>query len=89
MIEEKRAYTCAGAARQLVSLMVTISKLGEASSPVSRTQMLRPPSPIIIPCHRAIGSDGRLVGYAGGLDRKRWLLAHEAGQVQPIASVSA
>lgn len=32
---------------------------------------------LIIPCHRAIGSDGRLVGYAGGLDRKRWLLRHE------------
>ena len=32
---------------------------------------------LIIPCHRAIGSDGRLVGYAGGLERKRWLLTHE------------
>jgi methylated-DNA-[protein]-cysteine S-methyltransferase len=32
---------------------------------------------LVIPCHRAIGSDGRLVGYAGGLDRKRWLLTHE------------
>ena len=33
---------------------------------------------IVIPCHRVIGADGRLTGYAGGLDRKRWLLAHEA-----------
>jgi len=32
---------------------------------------------IIIPCHRVIGSDGRLTGYAGGLNRKEWLLAHE------------
>ena len=32
---------------------------------------------LVIPCHRAIGSDGRLVGYAGGLERKRWLLDHE------------
>jgi len=32
----------------------------------------------VVPCHRAIGSDHRLVGYAGGLDRKRWLLQHEA-----------
>jgi methylated-DNA-[protein]-cysteine S-methyltransferase len=35
------------------------------------------PIPIVIPCHRVIGADGRLVGYGGGLDRKRWLLAHE------------
>ncbi|WP_348946522.1 methylated-DNA--[protein]-cysteine S-methyltransferase [Chitinibacter sp. FCG-7] len=32
---------------------------------------------IIIPCHRIIGKDGSLTGYAGGLERKRWLIAHE------------
>jgi AraC family transcriptional regulator, regulatory protein of adaptative response / methylated-DNA-[protein]-cysteine methyltransferase len=32
---------------------------------------------IIIPCHRVIGSDGHLVGYGGGLERKKWLLDHE------------
>lgn len=32
---------------------------------------------IVIPCHRVIGSDGSLIGYAGGLWRKKWLLAHE------------
>jgi AraC family transcriptional regulator of adaptative response/methylated-DNA-[protein]-cysteine methyltransferase len=32
---------------------------------------------IIIPCHRVIGSDGNLVGYGGGLKRKKWLLNHE------------
>lgn len=32
---------------------------------------------IIIPCHRVIGSNGRLTGYGGGLKRKRWLLDHE------------
>ena len=35
------------------------------------------PIAIIVPCHRVIGSDGSLTGYAGGLDRKRWLLEHE------------
>ena len=35
------------------------------------------PIPIIIPCHRVIGSDGSLTGYAGGLDRKIFLLRHE------------
>jgi len=32
---------------------------------------------IVIPCHRVIGSDGSLTGYAGGIWRKKWLLAHE------------
>lgn len=35
------------------------------------------PLPIIIPCHRVIGSNGNLVGYSGGIDKKRWLLEHE------------
>ncbi len=33
---------------------------------------------ILIPCHRVIGSDGSLTGYAGGLHRKQWLLDHES-----------
>ena len=36
------------------------------------------PIGIVVPCHRVIGASGRLTGYAGGLDRKAWLLAHEA-----------
>lgn len=36
------------------------------------------PISIIIPCHRVIGSDGSLTGYGGGIERKRWLLQHEA-----------
>jgi AraC family transcriptional regulator, regulatory protein of adaptative response / methylated-DNA-[protein]-cysteine methyltransferase len=32
---------------------------------------------ILVPCHRVIGGDGRLTGYGGGLDRKRWLIDHE------------
>lgn len=35
------------------------------------------PIAIIIPCHRVIGSDGSLTGYAGGIHRKKWLLDHE------------
>lgn len=35
------------------------------------------PISIIIPCHRVIGADGRLTGYAGGLSKKEWLLRHE------------
>ena len=37
---------------------------------------------IIIPCHRVIGSDGSLTGYAGGLWRKKWLLEHENPSLQ-------
>ncbi|MDU8884592.1 methylated-DNA--[protein]-cysteine S-methyltransferase [Yeosuana sp. MJ-SS3] len=33
---------------------------------------------IVVPCHRVIGSDGNLTGYAGGLHRKQWLLEHES-----------
>ena len=36
------------------------------------------PIGIVVPCHRVIGADGSLTGYGGGLERKRWLLAHEA-----------
>lgn len=35
------------------------------------------PIPIIIPCHRVIGANGKLTGYGGGINRKRWLLQHE------------
>lgn len=37
----------------------------------------RNPVALIVPCHRVIGAGGRLTGYAAGLDRKAWLLAHE------------
>jgi methylated-DNA-[protein]-cysteine S-methyltransferase len=40
------------------------------------------PIAIIVPCHRVIGSDGSLVGYGGGLWRKRWLLEHEGRAAQ-------
>jgi methylated-DNA-[protein]-cysteine S-methyltransferase len=36
------------------------------------------PFSIIVPCHRMVGADGALTGYAGGIGRKRWLLDHEA-----------
>jgi AraC family transcriptional regulator of adaptative response/methylated-DNA-[protein]-cysteine methyltransferase len=43
---------------------------------------------IIIPCHRVIGSDGKLTGYGGGLWRKQWLLDHERGQA-PLFGLSS
>lgn len=38
----------------------------------------RNPISIVVPCHRVVGRDGRLTGYAGGVETKAWLLAHEA-----------
>jgi methylated-DNA-[protein]-cysteine S-methyltransferase len=35
------------------------------------------PIAIVVPCHRVIGADGSLTGFGGGMERKRWLLAHE------------
>ena len=37
----------------------------------------RNPISILIPCHRVVGTDGRLAGYAGGIEKKQWLLQHE------------
>jgi methylated-DNA-[protein]-cysteine S-methyltransferase len=42
----------------------------------------RNPIPIVLPCHRVVGASGGLVGYAGGLDRKRALLDLEAGELR-------
>ncbi|GAA0610554.1 methylated-DNA--[protein]-cysteine S-methyltransferase [Brevundimonas kwangchunensis] len=39
------------------------------------------PIAVIVPCHRVIGANGTLTGYAGGLERKRWLLAHEGALI--------
>ena len=40
------------------------------------------PISIIVPCHRVIGSNGSLTGYAGGLDRKKYLLALERNKIE-------
>ncbi len=44
------------------------------------------PIAVIVPCHRVIGANGALTGYAGGLERKQWLLAHEARFAGPRAA---
>jgi methylated-DNA-[protein]-cysteine S-methyltransferase len=44
------------------------------------------PVAILVPCHRVVQVGGRLGGYAGGLDLKRWLLAHEAAHAPALRS---
>lgn len=47
----------------------------------------RNPIAIIVPCHRIIGTSGSLTGYAGGLQRKQWLLAHEQEMVGGVQTL--
>ena len=47
------------------------------------------PIRVVVPCHRVIGSDGRLTGYGGGIERKRWLLNHEGAAFRDHAPRSA
>lgn len=53
----------------------------------------RNPISIIVPCHRVIGQNGSLTGYGGGIERKRWLLEHEARHAgfagTPLGNASA
>ncbi len=64
---------------------VTYGQLAEtvgrpkASRAVGRANGLNPVS-IVLPCHRVVGSNGKLTGYAGGLGNKEWLLQHEKGE---------
>lgn len=46
------------------------------------------PIPLVLPCHRVIGKNGKLVGYGGGMDRKVWLLRHE-GALREIAAIAS
>jgi len=45
------------------------------------------PIAIVVPCHRVIGASGALVGFGGGLPRKRWLLAHESRRQATFAGM--
>lgn len=63
----------------------TTTSYGELAATIGRPDAVRAvglangsnPVPIVVPCHRVVGADGGLTGYGGGLERKRWLLAHE------------
>jgi methylated-DNA-[protein]-cysteine S-methyltransferase len=64
----------------------TTTTYGQLASAIGRTGSARAvgaangsnPIPIVVPCHRVVGANGTLTGFAGGLPRKRWLLDHES-----------
>ena len=60
-------------------------KLGNRSAQAVGGAVGRNPFSIIVPCHRVLGSQGQLTGYAGGLDKKRWLLEHEGVELNEKA----
>jgi methylated-DNA-[protein]-cysteine S-methyltransferase len=46
----------------------------------------RNPIPVVVPCHRVVGAGGGLTGFGGGLDRKKWLLEHEAAVLADLGA---
>ena len=64
-----------GTTRTYGELAQTLGRAGSARAVGSANA--RNPISIVVPCHRVIGADGALTGYAGGEARKRWLLDHE------------
>ncbi len=63
-------------------------KIGSVARAVGNTNSLNPVG-IVVPCHRVIGADGTLTGYAGGLHRKEWLLRHERVDLEALLPKSA
>lgn len=66
----------------------TTMTYGEQAASIGRPRAVRAigaangrnPIAIVLPCHRVIGADGSLTGYAGGMERKKWLLQHESSR---------
>ena len=54
-----------------------VTTYGEIARKIAIFKSIPPPISIIIPCHRVVGTNGSLTGYAGGIDLKIWLLEHE------------
>lgn len=70
----------------------TVMTYGEMAMKLGRPNAFRAvgaanalnPIAIVVPCHRLVGANGSLTGYAGGLERKRWLLEHEGVDVERL-----
>ncbi|MFN7174309.1 MAG: methylated-DNA--[protein]-cysteine S-methyltransferase [Thermaurantiacus tibetensis] len=69
-----------GETRSYAAIAAMLGDMGRARAVGAASA--RNPLLLVVPCHRVIGSDDALVGYAGGLDRKAWLLRHEGWTVR-------
>jgi methylated-DNA-[protein]-cysteine S-methyltransferase len=69
-----------GSTQSYGELADELSKPGAARAVGAATG--RNPISIIVPCHRLVGSSGKLTGFAGGIESKLWLLTHESGEAQ-------
>jgi methylated-DNA-[protein]-cysteine S-methyltransferase len=83
-----RAQVLAELERVVFGEVVTYGELAaRAGSPKAfravGSAMATNPIPIVVPCHRVLRTGGKLGGYGGGLDAKRWLLSHEGAPVPP------
>lgn len=67
---------------ETTSYAAIAQQIGKASATRAVANAIgKNPLSILVPCHRVIGSDGALRGYAGGVERKKWLLEHESAYV--------
>ncbi len=75
-----------GEVRSYSDLMAQVKgEGGNLSSPRAvGSAVARNPISLLIPCHRVVGKGGQLTGYAGGLERKRWLLRLEGAQLEAL-----
>lgn len=64
---------------QLAQRLARDTDAGKMSAQAVGGAVGRNPILLLIPCHRVIGADGSLTGYAGGIETKQWLLRHERG----------
>lgn len=73
---------------QTVSYLDIATRIGKPSA-VRAVGMANGANPIgiVVPCHRVIGADGTLTGFGGGIERKRWLLAHEGVEIPRTLSI--
>ena len=75
-------YGCTVTYGDIARRLAPQSPTGRMSAQAVGGAVGRNPVSILVPCHRVVGAAGRLTGYAGGLERKRWLLEWEGAHIR-------